>query len=251
MTEPHAAYCCFTHGLKSTWNYSMQTTPATANYLEPIEDIIRHKFIPAITGRPAISDLERELLALPCRLGGLGIPDFTSSSIYHFRASQEICSPITKLIVDHQQNLNNEAISEQQQIKLRLKSDRRKLEVEKASNLNLPDHLSKAIQLSKEKGSSNWLTTLPLDEYGFSLNKSEFQDAIHLRYGWLPDRMPSKCVCNENFTIDHALSCPRGALPTIHHNEIRDLTGTLLTEVCHDVVGKIRLDSGAFKNAVW
>ena len=127
------------------------------------------------------------------------------------------------------------AISEQQQIKLRLKSERRKLEVEKASNLNLPDHLSKAVQLSKEKGSSNWLTTLPLDEYGFSLNKSEFRVALHLRYGWLPDRLPSRCVCNENFTIDHALSCPRGALPTIRHNEIRDLTGTLLTEVCHNV----------------
>ena len=47
--------------------------------------------------------------------------------------------------------------------------------------------------------------------------------------------LPSKCVCSEKFTIDHALSCPRGAFPTIRHNEIRDLTGTLLTEVCHDV----------------
>ena len=149
-TEPQAAYCCFTHGLKSTWNYSMRTTPDTANYLEPIESIIRHKLIPALTGKSAISDLERELLALPCRLGGLGIPDFTSSSTYHFHASQEICSPITKLILDRQQNLNNNTISEQQQIKLRLKSERRKLEVEKASNLNLPDHLSKAVQLSRE-----------------------------------------------------------------------------------------------------
>ena len=162
----------------------MRTTPDTANYFEPIENIIRHKLIPALTGRPAISDLERELLAFPCRLGGFGIPNFTSSSTHHFRASQEICSPITKLILDRQQNLNNVAISEQQQIKLRLKSERRKHEVEKASNLNLPDHLSKAVQLSKEKGSSNWLTTLPLDEYGFSLNKSEFQDALHLKV-WL------------------------------------------------------------------
>ena len=30
-------------------------------------------------------------------------------------------------------------------------------------------------------------------------------------------------------------SCPPGAFPTIRHYEIRDLTGTLLTEVCHDV----------------
>ena len=47
--------------------------------------------------------------------------------------------------------------------------------------------------------------------------------------------MPSKCVCSENVTIDHALSCPKGAFPTIHHNVIRNLTGTLLTQVCHYV----------------
>ena len=46
---------------------------------------------------------------------------------------------------------------------------------------------------------------------------------------------PAKCVCSENFTIDHALSCPHGAFPTLCHNEIRNLTGTLLTEVCPDV----------------
>ena len=29
--------------------------------------------------------------------------------------------------------------------------------------------------------------------------------------------------------------CPRGGFPIIRHNELRDLTAHLLTEVCHDV----------------
>ena len=29
--------------------------------------------------------------------------------------------------------------------------------------------------------------------------------------------------------------CPRGGFPTLPHNEVRDLTADLLTEVCHDV----------------
>ena len=33
------------------------------------------------------------------------------------------------------------------------------------------------------------------------------------------------------FSIEHALSCPKGGFPSIQHNEIRDL----LTEVCNDV----------------
>ena len=34
----------------------------------------------------------------------------------------------------------------------------------------------------------------------------------------------------------HVLSFPRGGFPSIRHNEIRDVTGNLLTEVCHDVM---------------
>ena len=38
-----------------------------------------------------------------------------------------------------------------------------------------------------------------------------------------------------SFTVEHALSCARGGLPTIRHNEIRDLTANLVTEVCNNV----------------
>ena len=235
QTEPHVAYCGFIHGLKSSWNYLMRSTPCSSEFLAPIEAIIRNNFIPALTGRSAISDVERELMTLPCRLGGLGIPDVTSSSPAHFQASKDICSPMVSLILQQQHKLTDDTTSEQKRIKVRVKSDKRKLEVEKATNLNLPDYLHKAVELAQDKGSSSWLTTLPLEEHGFFLTKSEFRDALSLRYGWLPDRLPSKCVCSESFTVDHALSCPRGAFPTIRHNELRNLTGILLTEVCHDV----------------
>ena len=39
-----------------------------------------------------------------------------------------------------------------------------------------------AVKLAVEKGASSWLTAIPLDEYGFALHKSAFQDAIALRY---------------------------------------------------------------------
>ena len=35
--------------------------------------------------------------------------------------------------------------------------------------------------------------------------------------------------------MDHILSCPRSGFPSLRHNEIRDLTARLLTEVCNDV----------------
>ena len=67
------------------------------------------------------------------------------------------------------------------------------------------------------------------------MHKSAFQDALALRYGWLPLRTPAHCACGSSFSIDHALSCPKGGLHSIRHNEIRDLTAKLLTEVCSQV----------------
>ncbi len=91
------------------------------------------------------------------------------------------------------------------------------------------------MDLAKEKGSSTWLTALPLVEHGFAPHKGTFHDAPALRYGWTPSEMPSTCTCGSRFSVKHALSCARGRFPTIRHNEIRNLTATLLTEVCHDV----------------
>ena len=42
-------------------------------------------------------------------------------------------------------------------------------------------------------------------------------------------------ACGQAFTIGHALSCPTGGYPSIHHNELQDITADLLKEVCTDV----------------
>ena len=101
---------------------------------------------------------------------------------------------------------------------------------------SLHAQLSHSLQLSLDlataKGASAWLSALPLPEYGFTLHKSAFHDAVSLCHGWPLSRTPSHCACGTNFSIEHALSCPEGGLPS---NEIRDLTANLLTEVCHQV----------------
>ena len=91
------------------------------------------------------------------------------------------------------------------------------------------------IELASEKGASSWLATLPIEEHGFHLSKTAFWDTIHLKYGWKPERMPEKCVCGAQYNVEHALTCPCGGFTFIRHNEIRDLTASLLSEVCHGV----------------
>ena len=99
----------------------------------------------------------------------------------------------------------------------------------------LPGSLKRAMDLAKEKGASSWLTSLPIEEFGFSLRKGAFRDTITLRYGWIPSNIPTHCVCGAAFTVQHVLSSPKGGFPTLRHNEIRDSTAKLMTEVCHDV----------------
>ena len=76
---------------------------------------------------------------------------------------------------------------------------------------------------------------LPIGEHGFALHKGALRDAICLHYGWHPSGLPSTCVCSKDFTVDHAMNCPTGDYPTIRHNELRNFTAALLSEVCHDV----------------
>ena len=47
---------------------------------------------------------------------------------------------------------------------------------------------------------------------------------------------PQTCNCGAQFTVDHTMDLPRGRCPTIRHNEIRDITASLVTEVCNNVV---------------
>ena len=82
-SEPHAAFAAFTHGLIGHWMYFLRTIEGTAPLLQPLEDSIRQHFLPALTGQSGVSDLERELLALPARHGGLGLVNPTTMSEEH------------------------------------------------------------------------------------------------------------------------------------------------------------------------
>ena len=91
------------------------------------------------------------------------------------------------------------------------------------------------LEASCERGASNWLTVLPLESDGFALNKQEFTDDIRLRYGWSLDRVPMNCPCGATFTVQHAMECKKGDFIHARHNEVRDITANLLSEVCNDV----------------
>ena len=236
-TNPQAAYAAFTHGLANKWTYLSRTMENIGPLLQPLDDIIRTKFIAAICGRPAPNDELRDLLALPCRLGGLGISNPTCTASNEYTASKAIATPIVRSILSHEGSYTYETHADQLSAVAEARKTKRHRSSSHVNELqsSLPPELQKAMDLSQEKGASNWLTMLPVEEFGFSLHKGAFRDALALRYGWPLHNTPSTCSCGSHFTVEHALSCPKGGYPSIRHNEMRDLTAHLLTEVCHNV----------------
>ena len=93
----------------------------------------------------------------------------------------------------------------------------------------------RAMDLATQKGASSWLTALPIRDMNFDLNKSEFRDAVKLRYDWDVSDMPSVCVFGGHFNVDHAMISKRGGFVIQRHNELRDLPAEMLRMVCNDV----------------
>ena len=55
------------------------------------------------------------------------------------------------------------------------------------------------------------------------LHKGEFRDAIYLRYGWEPPKLPEKCGCGASFNVAHAMQCMLGGFRGLMHNEVNSV----------------------------
>ena len=87
-----------------------------------------------------------------------------------------------------------------------IRSSRQSLYSDSFSSLRsqLDQSLKTALDLATVRIASAWLSALPLSEYGFSLHKAAFHDAVALRDGWPLQWIPSRCACGAAFSVDHA-----------------------------------------------
>ena len=81
ISQPQASYASFTFGLRHRWTYFLRTLPDIAELLEPLERAINEVLIPAVTDH-TVTKVERDLLGLPVRMGGLGFTDPVVTSSY-------------------------------------------------------------------------------------------------------------------------------------------------------------------------
>ena len=182
--------------------------------MSPVEKIIKEKLTPALFGFP-ISEEFRKLLVLLCKLGKMGIIDPTQNANDEYNNSRELTGQLTNSVKqqEHPYTVSDENIK-------RCKSSIKKKRKEKHLGIlnSLREQMSSKYKrlndIAQEQGSSSWITVLPIKQFGFSLSKAEFWDAVYLRYGFPLKRLPSHCGCSKVYTVQHALSCKKGGFVT-------------------------------------
>ena len=97
-TQPHAAYCAFTHGLSSRWLLICRTVSGISSCLQPLDNVISQVFVPTITGHSPPSDLMHKLFFLASRWGGLGLSEPSALCDTELVASQNTCEPLYNFI---------------------------------------------------------------------------------------------------------------------------------------------------------
>ena len=228
-TYPHEALAALTRSLQAEWTFVCRVYGNMEQYLKPIEEALARDFIPKLIGHQ-VSEVEETVYSLSARNGGLGIRKVTKFCNDMFETSKNGSITVTNSISRgdafdpdrHRQILRDERKRHSQLVNQKDHAVIMQLKNEMDSTSY------RSLQRANDFKTSSWLTARPSQRDNFNLNKTEFRDAIAIRYCKPISNLPSTCDgCGDVFTLQHALSCKKGGLVSLRHNEIRDAVGDI------------------------
>jgi hypothetical protein len=229
VTQPQAAFAALTKSLQCEWSFLQRVVPGCDCLFRPLEQMIRDKFLPKLFGG-AITEDDRVLLSLPCRLGGLGIRDPTAIATIIHETSRRATRVVIEAIKGDNPYNSQDHRGQLQAATSEMKAQQKQCDLSILETLlsSMDDGRRRAVKRSVEEKTSSWLTVLPLALHHFDLSAIEFRDALALRYHRSLLNIPTFCDgCAEPFDVQHGLSCKRGGLIIQRHNEVRDTIGDL------------------------
>ena len=113
-SQPQAAYYAYASGLRSRWAFLCRVQSISPSQFQPLEDVITTKLIPAMTGRPPPGTVLSEVLAMPCRLGGLGLVS-PMTLCAQYESPVAITASLSRRIVDRVSDIGNSLIGIQRE----------------------------------------------------------------------------------------------------------------------------------------
>ena len=226
---PQTAYAGLSQSLQSEWQYLQRVTPDIAPAFAPLETAIATVFLPALLEATVeeIAQL-RPLLALPTRMGGLGIPDPTTTGEFCFAASTASTNLLQDSLVTGAPLCATEHQRDAATNRLAAKADQRRATESRLAAILKGARPMEKRRITRSAATGAWLSTRPSLLNGSDLSAEEFRDGVRLRLGLTPTSLPPRCDgCGERFTTEHAMSCRKGGLILHRHNDLVATWGQL------------------------
>ena len=119
---------------------------------EPLEDAISHMLIPTITEHKC-NQLDRNILALPLRLGGLALGNPSLEARFEYVSSVKVTKSLVEQIVSQSRQLPKDSLTKLAQQEVR--SEKSKEVEHRAERIKemAPRKTQRALGLATEKGS--------------------------------------------------------------------------------------------------
>ena len=157
-SEPQAAYSAFTAGFRHKVTYFIRTIPNLCDVLKPLDETIDNNFIPAITEGHHCSSRDRRLLALPTKLGGMGIPIFSQLCEKEYDNSRSATQQLRANIQSQVQGLDIDR-NREREAENNIRKDKTQFEKEELAQIRstMTKEELRANDVAQQKGASAWL----------------------------------------------------------------------------------------------
>lgn len=218
---PQSAYAGLTKSFQMEWQYAQRVLPGISQQFAPVEKALAEHFLPALLGatREEIAGL-RDLLALPVKFAGLGIPDPTKTAAGCYMASKGCTFPLAESIrygtpLDTKEYCLGVKASRREVVK-----HRKEMHKIRAFHCGVGRSAKFKRRMDRACQTGAWLTVMPSRYNGTELSLEEFRDNTRLRFGLVPLNLPCQCDgCEHSFNVDHALTCKQGGLIGLRHDD--------------------------------
>jgi hypothetical protein len=234
---PQASYAALQKSLQQRWQYVQRVVRGVGSSFDALQESLASKFLPALFGESLPTGDERiPLSSLPNKHAGLALSNPSESAELNFAASRACVDHLVEAIKSKVVFRTSDHLRTLREAKSESKS--KKKATHEATFNEVTKHLPRSQQraLERAKVTGQFLSVIPSQTNGTVLSAAEFRDAILIRYSRQPSDLQKHCDgCGKAFDVNHALTCKRGGLIIVRHDEIRD-------ELC-DIASKALIPS--------